>query len=164
MALSLLVLLIPVALVLGLYRFLGHETPPTIDPAPAYEAARNARELPILQPSLPTGWQVQVAQYRREAVRGGPTVGVLRIGVRSPAGGAMQLVESAAGAPELTAGELGDGARVEGTVLIGGRSWTRYSGTRAGEHGLRLTERGRTVLVYGRASDDDLVRLAATLE
>jgi hypothetical protein len=163
MALSLLVLLVPVALVLGLYRFLGHETPPMIDPAPAYEAARSAHELPILQPSLPAGWQVQLAQYRREPVRGGSTVGVLRIGVRSPDGGAMQLVESAAPASELTAGELGNGARADGAVQVGERTWTRYTATRAGEHGLILAESGRTVLVYGRATDDDLARFAATL-
>lgn len=162
MALSLLVLLIPVGLVFGLYRFLGHETPPTIDPAPAYQSARNADELPILEPSLPAGWQVQLAQYRRESVRGS-TVGVLRIGLRSPAGGAMQLVESAAPAQELTLGELGDGARAQGAAQIGGRTWTRYSATRAGERGLQLAEPGRTILVYGRATDDDLALLAAAL-
>ena len=56
-----------------------------------------------------------------------------------------------------------DGAEEQGTVDIGGRSWTR-STTVDGETALSREEAGATVLVTGSASDDELETVAASVE
>ncbi len=56
-----------------------------------------------------------------------------------------------------------DGAEEQGTVDIGGRSWTR-STTVDGETALSVDTGGATVLVTGSASDDELETVAASVE
>jgi hypothetical protein len=155
---SLLVLLVPIALMVGLFRYLGHDEPSVVDPGAAYAAARSANEFAVLEPALPGGWKVQTALFQRQ-----PTGGVLRIGVLSPGGGAMQLVETATPAASYVPTELGQQARGQGTADVGGRPWTWYAGGREQERALVFTDSGRTVIVYGRASDGDLRTLASSL-
>lgn len=159
MALSIIVLLIPIFLLVGLYRLVGNEEPPVIDPAPAYAAARSANRFPVLEATpLPAGWQLQRAAYAND--RPG---GLLRIGVRSATGGAMQILQTAAAPDEIVPTELGTGGQPGGTVDVTGRSWSAYDGGRPGERALVLAESGRTVIVYGRADQADLRTLAAVL-
>ncbi|HLL67969.1 MAG TPA: DUF4245 domain-containing protein [Micromonosporaceae bacterium] len=158
MALSMVVLLIPIAILIGMFRYLGNERPPTIDAAPAFAAARTAKEFAVLEPAVPTGWQVQSAQYRRENAGG-----TLRLGLRTSEGGPMQLVETAAPPASLIPAELGDKAREQGTVEVGGRPWQRYGEGRPGERALVLVDQGRTILVYGSVPESDLATLASAL-
>jgi hypothetical protein len=153
LVLSIVVLLVPVVLLVWAYRVLGHETPPSVDATPAYEAARVAHKFDLLTPGgLPSGWRVTVAQYRD---------GVLRVGLLAPSGAGAQVVETASPVDTVVPAELGTGARADGTVTVQGTAWQRYTGGRA--RALVLATPGRTVLVAGPASEAELATVAGAL-
>jgi hypothetical protein len=159
MALSLVVLLVPIALVLGFYRLvLGGDEPITVDPAPAIAEARSAAVFGVLAPvDLATEWRVSTATFRRTA--DGAT---LRIGYVDPDDDPVQLVESSVPVEQLIPAELGAAPATAGTVQIGGRSWQRFE-ARPGEAALVLLDKGRTVIVVGATETSRLRVLAATL-
>jgi hypothetical protein len=156
MALSLLVLLVPVVLVVGLYRVLGGDRPPVVDTAPAIAQARAQAGFGVLVP-IGLDWRASSAVYRAE--EGGAT---LRIGYVTPGGSGVQLIESSMPADALLARELGEGPRLTGTVTVAGQDWQRYA-ARKDETALVRTEPGRTLIVIGHAPDEELVRLAGSL-
>jgi hypothetical protein len=157
MALSLLVLLVPIIVLLGVYRFLGGESPTVVDPSSAYADARAAHAFPVTEPAVPPGWQPVSSAFRR-----GDAGSVLRVGFRSPGGGTAQLVESNVSAGTLVTAELGAGARDEGGASLDGQEWHRYVAS-GGDHALVLSQPDRTVIVMGRAPDAELAQLAASL-
>ncbi|GAB3969465.1 DUF4245 domain-containing protein [Plantactinospora veratri] len=156
---SLLVLLVPIALLIGFGRVvLGADQPVVVDPAPVFQQARNANAFPVGEPTeLSDGWRTVTAQFRREA--GGAT---LRLGYLSPDGGGVQLVQSSLPADELIPAELTRDGRPQGTVEVAGRSWQRYT-ARPGESALVLLEPGRTVLVVGQVPERDLRRIVVAM-
>lgn len=156
MALSMLVLLVPVFLLVGFYRFLGHEEPPAVDTTEVYGSVQRANQFPLLQPEgLPEGWRIASATF---------TDGILRIGVTAPDDGNLQVVESAHPTAELVPGIIGKSARPAETVTVNGTSWQRYTEGRPGETALLQTTGTRTTIVVGRATDAQLQRLVATLK
>jgi Protein of unknown function (DUF4245) len=155
MALSMIVLLVPVFLLVVFYRFLGNEAPPVVDTTEVYAAVQRADQFAPLKPEgLPSGWHITSATF---------TDGVLRLGVTAPDDGAMQLVESAKPTSVLVADIVGKSARPGGTVTVNGTSWQRYAEGRPGEHALVQTTEHRTVIVLGQATDAQLQRLAESL-
>ncbi|MEU4478603.1 DUF4245 family protein [Micromonospora sp. NPDC023966] len=159
MALSLLVLLVPIALLLAFYRgFLGGDAPVTVDPAPAFEQARSANAFPVAEPQgLGSDWRTVSARYQAES--GG---GTLRIGYLTPEGRGAQLVESNVPAEKLLPAELSEGQPQGPADLPGGASWQRYT-ARGNEQALVLLESNRTVLVVGDAGEAELRELATAL-
>jgi hypothetical protein len=157
MALSLLVLLVPIFVLVGVYRFLGGESPTVVDPSSAYADARAAGAFPVVEPALPEGWQPVSSAFRR-----GDAGAVLRVGFRSPSGGAAQLVESNVMAGALVSAELGAGAHDEGTTNLDGQEWHRYVAAE-GDHAFVLSQPDRTMIVVGRATDTELSQLATSL-
>ncbi|ROT32149.1 DUF4245 domain-containing protein [Micromonospora sp. HM5-17] len=157
--LSLVVLLVPIALLIGFGRvFLGADTPTEIDPAPTVQLARAANVFPVSEATgLGDGWRTVSADFRR-----GDTGATLRIGYLSPDDDGLQLVQSNVPAEELIPAELTRAGQPQGTVEIAGRGWQRYT-ARAGELALVLLEPGRTVIVVGQAPEEDLRHLAASL-
>ncbi|MFD2764069.1 DUF4245 domain-containing protein [Micromonospora eburnea] len=158
MALSLLVLLVPIALLLAFYRgFLGGEQPTTVDPTTAIEQAREEAAFPVSQPTgLGSDWRTVSARYRAEP--GGAT---LRIGYLTPAGRGAQLVESNVPADKLLPAEL-SGGQPQGPAALPGGSWQRYT-ARSNEQALVLLEPTRTVIVIGDAGENELRALATAL-
>jgi hypothetical protein len=158
MALSLLVLLVPIALLLAFYRgFLGGDEPTTVDPAPAVADARAANAFPVSEPrGLGSGWRVVSARY--QTADGGAT---LRIGYLTPEGRGAQLVESNVPAEKLLPAEL-SGGQPQGPADLPGASWQRYT-ARGNEQALVLLEPNRTVLVIGDAGENELRQLASAL-
>jgi hypothetical protein len=158
MALSLAVLLIPIALLLAFYRgFLGGDEPATVDPAPAVEQARAAGAFPVSRPEgLGDGWRTVSARYQTGA--GGAT---LRIGYLTPEGRAAQLVESSVPADQLLPAEL-KGGQPQGRANLPNGTWQRYT-ARDNEQALVLLEPNRTVIVVGDARENELRRLATAL-
>lgn len=155
MALSMLVLLVPVFLLVGFYRFLGHEDPPAIDPTEVYGSAQRTGQFTPLRPTdLPPGWRISSATF---------TDGVLRLGVTAPSDGAMQLVESAQPAATLIPAIVGTAGTTGAPVSINGADWQRHDGGRPGERALIQSATGRTVIVVGHATDAQLQRLATSL-
>ncbi|GAA3225455.1 hypothetical protein GCM10010532_057750 [Dactylosporangium siamense] len=155
MALSMLVLLVPVFLLVGFYRYLGHEEPPTIDTTEVFGSVQRAGQFTPLKPTdLPPGWRIASATF---------TGGVLRIGVTAPSDGAMQLVQSAQPAATLVPAIIGTGGTAGAPVSVGGTDWQRHDDGRPGERALIQTSAGRTVIIFGRATDSQLQRLASSL-
>ncbi|SCL27647.1 Protein of unknown function [Micromonospora nigra] len=160
MAISLLVLLIPIALLLAFYRgFLGGDQPTTVDPAPAVDQARSAGAFPVSVPSgLGEDWRTVRAAYR--TADGGA---ILRIGYVTPEGRGAQLVQSDVPPEQLLPAELTDAAQPQGQTDLGPRTWQRYT-ARGNEQALVLLEPDRTVIVVGDARDNELRELAGSLE
>ncbi|WP_319463804.1 DUF4245 domain-containing protein [Micromonospora sp. RTP1Z1] len=158
MALSLLVLLVPIALLLAFYRgFLGGDEPTAVDPTPAVEQARAANAFPVSTPAgLTADWRTVSARYQTEP--GGAT---LRIGYLTPEGRGAQLVQSNVPAEKLLPAEL-SGGQPQGTADLPAGSWQRYT-ARGNEQALVLLEPTRTVIVVGDAGDTELRQLANAL-
>lgn len=159
MALSLLVLIIPLLVVVAAYRYLYRgEEAVVVDTAPAVEQATRAGRMPIVQPAgLADGWRPISAVYREVAE--GAT---LRIGYLTPSGAGVGLIQSTLPADTLFPAELGEAARPSGNETIAGRTWQRYA-ARDGETAIVLRQSDRTVIVNGRASVDELRTLVASL-
>lgn len=159
MALSLLVLLVPIALLIGFYRvFLGGDQPAQVDPAPTIAQARSINAFPVSEPvGLAAGWQSVTATLQRPA--GAAT---LRLGYLSPDGEGVQLVQSNVPAEQFLPTELTGKGQPQGVTEVRGRNWQRYT-ARAGEQALVLMEPGRTVIVVGSARESELRDLAGSL-
>ena len=159
MAISLLVLLVPIALLLTFYRVvLGGDEPTRDDPAPAIAQARAVNAFPVSEPvELPDGWRPIRATFRQ--ADGGRA---LRIGYVSPEGRGVQLLESNVPPERLLPAELTRNSQPQGATEVAGRSWQRYT-ARAGERALVLLEPERTVIVVGDAAEAELRDLAASL-
>ena len=159
MAISLLVLLVPIALLLAFYRgFLGGDQATTVDPAPAIEQAQAANTFPVSQPQgLGSGWRTVSARY--QTVDGGAN---LRIGYLTPEGRGVQLLQSNVPAERLLPAELTDQSQPQGPTEVAGRVWQRYT-ARGNQQALVLLEPTRTVIVVGDARDNELRGLAGAL-
>ncbi|MGK5517918.1 DUF4245 domain-containing protein [Micromonospora sp. URMC 107] len=159
MAISLLVLLIPIALLLAFYRgFLGGDQPTTVDPAPALESARAANAFPVSEPvELGDGWRPVSANF--QTVEGGSS---LRLGYLTPEGRGAQLVQSSVPPERLLPTELTAEGQPQGQTELGGRTWQRYT-ARGNEQALVLLEPNRTVIVAGDARDNELRHLAGAI-
>lgn len=158
MAISLLVLLIPLAVVVTLFRLRGGEDVVVVDPAAAIAQARAAGAFPVAAPTgLGPEWKAISAQFRRD-----DRVAELRIGYLTPSGGEVQLVESSEDVSSLLAHELGDKARPADPVVVAGALWER-SVVRDGQTALVLFKPGHTVVVVGHAQMGELTTLAASL-
>lgn len=159
MAISLLVLLVPIALLLAFYRgFLGGDQATTVDPAPAIEQARSANVFPVSQPQgLGADWKTVSARY--QAVEGGVN---LRLGYLTPEGRGVQLLQSSVPADRLLPAELTSQSQPQGPTELAGRAWQLYT-ARGNQQALVLLEPTRTVIVVGDARDNELRELAGSL-
>ncbi|MEV6526940.1 DUF4245 domain-containing protein [Longispora sp. NPDC051575] len=158
LAYSMLALLIPIVLMLGIWRLLGGESPTTVDPDPVVADARARAAYQVWAPSaVPAGWHVSTAKV---AQQDGHLV--LRIGYAGPDGEFLQLTESGAPVAGVLDGAVG-GATVQGTAEINGRTWSLYTGTK-GVRALVLAETGRTIVFAGQAADAVLVEFATSLK
>lgn len=159
MALSLLVLLLPIVLLLGFNRFvLGGEEPTVVDPGPAVAQARVAGAFPVDQPvGLDARWRPVRAAFQR-----GEHGATLRIGYLTPGDEGVQIVQSDVPAERLLPAELAGARRPEGAVDIAGTPWQRYP-ARPGERALVLLTPERSVVVIGSADEDRLRELAGAL-
>ncbi|GGO03021.1 DUF4245 domain-containing protein [Micromonospora parathelypteridis] len=159
MAISLLVLLVPIALLLAFYRgFLGGDQATTVDPAPAIEQARAANTFPVSQPQgLGSGWSTVSARY--QTVEGGAN---LRIGYLTPEGRGVQLLQSSVPAERLLPAELTDQGQPQGPTELAGRTWQLYT-ARGNQQALVLLEPTRTMIIIGDARDNELRELAGSV-
>jgi hypothetical protein len=160
MVISIGLLLVVVFALFGLYRCLGGDEPTTVDAGPVYAEARDAKAFPVLQPSgLPDGWDSVSATYQPQS--GGA---ILRIGMTTPSGKGVQLIEGNVQPDILLTRELGDSAQATGDVVdLGGRQWQVYN-ARDGERAYVWQEPERTVIVIGRATEEELKQLATALK
>jgi hypothetical protein len=158
MVISLLVLLVPVVLFVGVYQVLSGRTQPVAaDPAPALIAAQ-AAGLPAVAPAgLAGGWVPVTAVFQP-----GEPGDTLRIGYVTPDGGSLQLVQSTVPAERLLPDELPAPVTAAGNLQIAGRSWQEYP-ARGGERALVLLAPEQTTIVVGNTSAAELRTFAAAL-
>jgi hypothetical protein len=159
MALSLAVLIVPIALLLIFYRVvLSGDSPVTVDPAPTIQEARQANAFPVVVPQgLGDDWHASSATFVRQA--GGAT---LRIGYVDPDDDPIQLIESSVPAATLLPTELSRSAKPLTTFRAGNGVWRLYDG-RPGEKALILSDGTRTIVVLGATDVRNLETLAASL-
>ena len=158
MALSLIVLLIPILFVVTLFRLRGGEDVVVVDPAPAISQARAANAFPVEAPTgLPEQWRPVSAAFQRP-----DGAAVLRLGYLTPSGGGVQLIESNEDVELLLRRELGAEIRPLGAEAVSGRDWQSFQ-ARGGELALVLTDPDRTVILVGQADRAELRRLAESL-
>jgi Protein of unknown function (DUF4245) len=159
MALSLGILLIPIALLLVFYRVvLGGDSPVTVDPAPVLQEAQQAALFPV---AVPTGlgekWHLSSATFIRQSA--GAT---LRLGYVDPGKNPIQLIESSVPPETLLPAELGKEAKPTGQFRSADRAWRLYE-ARPGEKALVLTEQKRTIVLVGASDTKNMEALAASL-
>lgn len=159
MALSLVVLLVPVFVVVLIYRVVqGGDQPVEADTASAISQARAAGAFPVSDMAgLDDDWLPISAAFQQGD--GGKT---LRIGYVTPDDGGVQLVQSSVPADRLLPIELSADGKPQGSTDIEGETWQRYS-ARKGEAALVLLEPERTVIVVGHADESELRELAAAV-
>jgi Protein of unknown function (DUF4245) len=156
MAISLIVLLIPVAIIAAFVWARGGDDPVTVDPQPAIAEAQAAKAFPVLEPNgLSTNWHAVSAVYTT-ADR------TLRIGYVTPGGGGVQLIESSSATDGLLINELGDDVRPNGVATVGATTWNGYL-LHNGQRAIVLPTTGRTVIIMGNADQVELQELAGTL-
>jgi len=159
MAMSLAVLLVPIALLLIFYRLvLSGDAPITVDPAATIQEAQQAAAFTVVVPQgLGDDWHTSSAKFARQT-----TGATLRLGYVDPDKDPIQLVESSIPADSLLPGELGDKAKALGNFRTGAGVWRVYD-ARPGEKALVLTEPARTIVVVGRTDVKNLETLATAL-
>jgi hypothetical protein len=159
MAISVLVLLIPVFLIVVIYRALhGGDAPVVIDPGPVIAEARAANAFPVTEPAgLAKGWRPISATFTRDG--NGP---VLRIGDVTPNNNGVQLVESTGSADQLLATELTARPQTEGVVDVAGKSWQHYL-IRPGAQALVLLQPDHTFILVGSGTDTEMRDLAGSV-
>ncbi|MEU4237900.1 DUF4245 domain-containing protein [Actinoplanes sp. NPDC026619] len=159
MIMSLAVLLVPIALLLILYRtLLSGDAPVTIDPSAAIQEAQQAGAFPVIAPQgLGDDWHPSSANFRRQS--DGAT---LRIGYADPDKDPIQLVESSVPAASLLPGELGGDAKALGNFRTDDGVWTVYD-ARPGEKALVLASPKRTIVIVGKTDMTNLQALATAL-
>ncbi len=158
--LSLAALLIPIAIMLGAYKyFFAGEAPIKVDASQTYATARHDAGYPILEPSgLPAKWTTISSAFDR-----GGDGSVLRVAYVAPAGTGLQLVESDRPVNSLLPDELGSDAQPGDLVTLGGQQWRSYPAARGGNRALVLADNGHTTIVIGTVSDADLRTFALAL-
>jgi hypothetical protein len=159
MAMSLAVLLIPIALLLVFYRVvLDGDKPVSVDPSATIQEAQSARLFPVAVPGgLNEDWHVSSATFQHQA--NGAT---LRIGYVDPDDNGLQLIESSTPPTDLLPAELSTTAKPLDTYRADARLWRLYDG-RPGEQALVLGEPDRTIIVVGKTSAKNLETLASSL-
>jgi hypothetical protein len=160
MALSLGILIVPIALLLIFYRvFFDGDAPVTVDAGPVLQEARQAAAFPVVAPAgLGSDWHTSSATFGTTA--GGAT---LRIGYVDPGKDPLQLVESSVATTTLIREELTAAAQPQMTSFRTANGvWRLYNG-RPGEKALVLADGSRTIIVVGKADESSLEKLAASL-
>lgn len=156
MAISLAVLAVPLALLMGFCRPAPRDAP-TVDPASTFRAAARLDAFPVRVPQpLPAGWRATNAALRSDAPAS------VRVSYLTSEGRYVQLLQTQRSADVVLPEELGTGRR-RGSESIGGADWHRYGGRRDGESALVLLEPKVTVIVVGDASAAQLTALARSL-
>jgi hypothetical protein len=150
---SLVVLLIPVAVIVAIVWANGGNDAVVTDPGPVIAEAQ-AASFPVAAPhDLAADWKPITATYGDNT---------LRIGYVTPSGGGVQLVESTAEVNGLLIQELGDDTRPDGVVTAGAATWNAYQ-LHNGQRALVRTGNGRTIIVIGNADQSELAVLAAAV-
>ncbi len=140
------------------FRQSGEDPVREVDPTSSVRLSAERADYPVLAPSgLPDGYRPTSARTTAGGAQDGDPV-TLEIGYLTPAEEFAGFVISDDREADPLRAVL-DGAEEEGTVPIGGETWTRVTTSR-GETALTREDGEVTVLVFGSAPDEELSRVA----
>jgi hypothetical protein len=134
----------------------------TVDPSSTVQLASARASYPLLVPTgLPEAYRTTSARTDAGAAGEGDPV-TLEIGYLTPHEEFAGFVISDDRRAAPLAAVL-DGARQRGSVDVAGQEWTR-STTEKGETALSRDAGGATVVVFGSADDDELEKVAGSVQ
>jgi len=143
------------------WRQSGDEALHTVDPSSTIQLASARASYPVLAPAdLPDDFRVTSARTDAGNATDGDPV-TLEIGYLTPSSEYAGFVVSD-DARASAVDDVLDGAQEQGTVDLGGQTWTRGT-TERGETVLSRTDGDVTVLVTGSAPDEELEAVAGAV-
>ncbi|SFL23625.1 DUF4245 domain-containing protein [Geodermatophilus ruber] len=143
------------------FRNSGEETVREVDPAGSVQLAAARASYPMVAPTgLPEGYRPTSARTDAGGAEAGAPV-TLEVGYLTPEEEYAGFVVSDDEGGEVLTGILA-GAEEQGTVEVGGQTWTR-STTERGETALSREADGVTVVVTGSADDEELETVAGAV-
>ncbi|WP_415648522.1 DUF4245 domain-containing protein [Stackebrandtia soli] len=159
MLLSLAVLLVPIALIFGLWQFIGSDRQVSVvNASPTYQEAADAG-LDVTEPQgLSEEWKTVSSMVNREDGEA-----TLRVGYYTPSGAGMQFVVSEIDEVELTELVLRKNPQPTGVVETASREWSGYV-TTDNNNALLSSGGGQTYIVYGDAPMDELSQFVEALD
>jgi hypothetical protein len=160
---SMLVVLVPVALIAGFVGLVRPSTPEVreVDWAGALETARESAEFAVLGPvDLPEGWTATRAAYETGA---SASDDAWRLSFVTDGGEYVGLVQRPADLDRVVRAELGD-FEPDGTSLVAGETWERYIdvGDEPADHALVAQVDETAVVVLTSAGDYSLAESFAS--
>jgi hypothetical protein len=157
MAISLLVLLVPVLLLIGGYQVVSGRTQPVpTDPAEALAAAERAGLETVSPQGLDSAWVPISAVFQPEPAA------TVRVGYVTPSGDSLQVLQTGLPSDQVLTRELTEPRQPGGEIELGGVLWQQYR-SGSGKRALVRLEPDRTVLVFGSAAIPELHEFAAAL-
>lgn len=158
------------AVVLGLFWMVAWQRPevqgpirPAVDVEQVFTDVRLGDTFAVVEPTdLPEGWVPTSAWFDTDAVSGAIGGGVLHVGYVTPDGSYAE-VRQTDGDADAAVDDWVEGATPVADVVVGGQTWTVVESEQTGQQALVATERGVTVVLTGKASQDELEELAASL-
>ena len=134
----------------------------TVDWIPTAQAAAAQAAFPVVAPAgLGADWRPTSARF--EAVPKQATRTLWHLGYVTPAQAYAGLDQSDAEAAQFLSDATAKG-RADGSVVIAGTTWNRYSGGTNGYRALWRPWAGSTVVVAGSAQWPELTTLASSLQ
>lgn len=158
------------AVVLGMFWMVAWQRPevqgpirPAVDVEQVFTDVRLGDTFPVVEPTdLPEGWVPTSAWFDTDAVSGAIGGGVLHVGYVTPDGSYAE-VRQTDGDADAAVDDWVDGASAIADVVVADQTWTVVESEQTGKQALVATERGVTVVLTGKASQDELEELAASL-
>lgn len=136
---------------------------PAVDVEQVFADVRLGDTFPVVEPTgLPEGWVPTSAWFDTDAVSGAVGGGILHVGYQTPDGSYAE-VRQTDGDSGAAVDEWVEGAVRVDDVVVADREWTVVESEQTGKQGLVSTEGGITVVLTGKASQDELEELAASL-
>lgn len=124
-------------------------------------AARAASFQVLVPQGLPDGWTATSSRVTLPDQTGGPVA--LHVGYLTPTSTYAGLEQSDQPAEAFIASVTRQ-AQPVGTVPVDGETWQLWRNDQTGDTALTRTQSGRTVVVVGGATREDLTRLADALQ
>lgn len=159
------------AIVLALFWMVAWQRPEVqgpirqaVDVGQVFDDLRVAEPFPVLEPTaLPDGWTPTSAWFEPSTVSSDIDGGVLHVGYLTPTGSYAEVRQTDGNADEALAEWVGDRTEPVGSVEIAGQKWSLTESDETGKQALVLQNGATTVVVTGKAAQDELETLAASL-
>ncbi len=169
MALSMLVLLVPIALIVWFFQAVPEEQVERVDVAPHLERAEAESPYPVLRPvNVPADWTPVRAAWAADGQRwidGEPAVGnAWQVGYLMPDGVYVGLQQRDSATDAFVNRVTREGSRSEGVVSVGEREWEFWPSSDRRTNSLVWRDGEMVAVITGDTELEALRAFAGTLE